>query len=126
MKSRHATAALVLLGGVLWLYRDVLSSLVRQWASDDNYSHGFLIIPIALYCAWERRDALARLEARPHVVGLLLVLASLVVFAIGTLAVGRVALGRLVLGSSRVRKLTVDDLEVKRLRVGELKISERM
>ena len=101
--SRHATAALVLLGGVLYLYRDVLSSLVRQWASDDNYSHGFLIIPIALYCAWERRDALARLEARPHVVGLLLVLASLVVFAIGTLAaelfLARISLVGVVVGA---------------------------
>ena len=103
MKSRHATAALVLLGGVLVLYRDVLSSLVRQWASDDNYSHGFLIIPIAVYCAWERRETLARLEPRPRLVGLLLVLVSLCVFAIGALAaelfLARISLVGVVVGA---------------------------
>ena len=101
--SRHATAALVLLGGVLWLYRDVLSSLVRQWASDDNYSHGFLIVPIALYCAWERRGTLARIEPRPHLAGLLVVLLSLGLFAVGTLAaelfLARISLVGVVVGA---------------------------
>ena len=76
----------MLLAAVLWLYRDVLWSLVRQWASDDNYSHGFLILPIAIYCAWERRDLLKRIDRRPHAAGLALVLFSLAVFAMGTLA----------------------------------------
>jgi exosortase len=84
--SRPWAAAIVLVAGVLWLYRDVLWSLVRQWVSDDNYSHGLLIIPIALYCAWERRDLLSRLERRPHLAGLVLVLLSLIVFAMGVLA----------------------------------------
>ncbi len=44
-----------------WLYRDVLAGLVNDWAHDDNYSHGFLIVPLARYFAWERRD---RLTAR--------------------------------------------------------------
>jgi exosortase len=87
--SRHATAAIVLLAGALWLYRDVLGSLVRQWASDDNYSHGFLIVPLAVYCAWERRDLLSRLERRPHVAGLAIVLLSMVVFAMGVLGAER-------------------------------------
>jgi len=75
-----------MLAAVLWLYRDVLRSLVHQWASDDNYSHGFLILPIAIYCAWERRDLLRRIEPRPHAGGLALVLLSLATFAMGALA----------------------------------------
>ena len=86
VKGRHAAAAAVLAAGVLWLYAGVLSSLVRQWAGDDNYSHGFLIVPIALYCAWERRDVLRRTERRPHAAGLVIVLISLIVFAMGVLA----------------------------------------
>ena len=58
--NRHAATALVCLAAVVWLYSDVLSSLVRQWASDDNYSHGFFIIPLAIYCARERRELLRR------------------------------------------------------------------
>jgi exosortase len=87
--GKHAATAIILVVGVLWLYRDVMSSLVRQWASDDNYSHGFLIIPTALYCAWERRDLLSRLTPRPHVIGFVLVLLSLLVFAMGVLAAER-------------------------------------
>jgi exosortase len=86
VKGKHTAAAVfLLLAGVLWLYRDVLQSLVRQWASDDNYSHGFLIVPVALYCAWEQRDRLQRAERRPSLLGVLLVLASLAVFALGVL-----------------------------------------
>jgi exosortase len=84
--SRHAAAGGVLVAAVLWLYRDVLWSLVHQWASDDNYSHGFLILPIAIYCAWERRDLLRRIDRRPHAGGLGLVLFSLGIFAMGALA----------------------------------------
>ena len=84
--NRHAAAALVSVSAVVWLYRDVLSSLVRQWASDDNYSHGFFIIPLALFFAWERRHLLSRAEPRPHGAGLLLILVSLMLFAGGVLA----------------------------------------
>jgi exosortase len=83
---RHAWAAAGILAGVLWVYGGVLSSLVRQWASDDNYSHGFLILPLALYCAWERRDALARATVRPDPLGLLVIVSSLAVFGAGVLA----------------------------------------
>jgi exosortase len=85
--NRHATTALVCVAAVVWLYSDTLSSLVRQRASDDKYSHGFLIIPLALYFAWERRQQLASAESRPHWAGLAVVIASLLVFAAGVLSV---------------------------------------
>ena len=67
------------------MYAGVLSSLVRQWSSDDNYSHGFLVVPLALYFAWERREALATAPVRPGVLGALLILGSLAVWAAGIL-----------------------------------------
>src|SRR5262245_40585450 len=84
--KRHTTTALACLAAIVWLYRDVLSSLVRQWASDDNYSHGFFIVPLAIYFGWERRTQLARAAVNPHVSGLLLLLLSLAVFTAGQLA----------------------------------------
>ena len=68
----------------LVLYRDVLVKLVRDWSVDENYSHGFLIVPMALYLAWERRAQLVG-PSRPSVLGLAVVLGSLAVLAAGTL-----------------------------------------
>ena len=84
--TRSRTAALLIVIGAAVVYSGVVSSLVRQWASDDNYSHGFLIIPLALYCAWERRQALQQAQVRSSATGLVVLCASLLVFAAGRLA----------------------------------------
>jgi exosortase len=76
---------LVAVAAGAWLYHDVLASLVSDWANDDNYSHGFLIVPLAIYFAWERRDRLAGLPVAPSASGLLVVLASLAVLVVGIL-----------------------------------------
>src|ERR1700730_56955 len=68
-----------------FLYRHVVVKLVHDWATDGNYSHGFLIVPISLYLAWERREALARAPRAPSIVGLGIVLASLAVLTAGVL-----------------------------------------
>jgi exosortase len=67
------------------VYANVIVKLVRDWSTDDNYSHGFLIVPIALYLAWERRDSVLALPLAPSLSGLLVVLASLAVLGAGTL-----------------------------------------
>lgn len=67
------------------LYRSVIVKLVSDWATDDNYSHGFLIVPIALYLAWERREKVTQLPLQPSLLGLLVVLASVGVLAAGVL-----------------------------------------
>ena len=56
--------ALVLVAAFAFLYRDVIAKLVSDWGTDDNYSHGFLIVPVALYFAWERRGRLLAACAR--------------------------------------------------------------
>ena len=85
MKYRSTVTAVVLTAAVLWVYRSTLSSLVRQWASDDNYSHGFFVVPLALYFAWERRDALRRASVRAGAGGAFLLAFSLVVWMAGLL-----------------------------------------
>lgn len=67
------------------LYRGVIVKLVNDWATDDNYSHGFLIVPIALFLAWERRRTLMAIPLKPSLLGLLIVLGSICVLAAGTL-----------------------------------------
>jgi exosortase len=94
-------AAVVVSG--LWLYFDVLTDLVSDWANDDNYSHGFLIVPLALYFAWERRDRLTAAAVQPSVVGLVVVLGSLASLVAGVLGaeffVARVSLLGLIAGA---------------------------
>ena len=79
--------AVVILASFALLYRNVIVKLVRDWATDDNYSHGFLIVPIALFLAWERRDKVLSLPLRPSFLGLVGVLGSVAVLAAGTLGV---------------------------------------
>lgn len=78
-----SVAALLASAGLL--YAGVLLDLVRDWANDDNYSHGFLIVPIAAYLVWERRDALRRAPRAPSVVGLVAVVLGLLLLVAGTL-----------------------------------------
>jgi exosortase len=65
------------------LYRHVFAKLMHDWWYDDNYSHGFLIIPIAMYLAWERRHRLASIVSKPSLTGLLVVAGSLMVLLAG-------------------------------------------
>jgi exosortase len=65
------------------VYALTLTSLALQWASDDDFSHGFFVVPIAAYFAWERRAAFMNAPARPAVLGLVLTAASLLTFIAG-------------------------------------------
>lgn len=68
----------------VWLFAGVATGLVSDWAHDDNYSHGFLIVPMAAYFAWERRHRLAG-TTRPSWLGLGAVVCSLAMLVAGIL-----------------------------------------
>jgi exosortase len=65
-------------------YGPVLAGLWRDWLSDDNYAHGLLVVPIALYFAWLRRERLAALPLQPSAAGGLFVLGGLALLLVGT------------------------------------------
>jgi exosortase len=81
--SSSLVAALVLAGVVVWLYADVAPPLVRQWANDGDYSHGFFVLPLALFFAWERRHALFTAERRPSILGVAVLAFGLLCFVAG-------------------------------------------
>ena len=83
-KDQLAALALVL-GALLLTYWNVLVSLVGAWYTDDNYSHGFFIVPLAAYFAWERRAILSATPMRPSAFGLVVVGGSLVLLIGGLL-----------------------------------------
>lgn len=67
------------------LFHEVIAKLVQDWATDDNYSHGFLIVPISLYLAWERRDRLLRAPLAPSSLGLIVLVGGIVLLVAGVL-----------------------------------------
>jgi exosortase len=63
-----------------------LVSMIETWWSIPDYSHGFFVLPIALYLAWSRRETLP-VRSRPAVlVGLVVLVISLAASLFGTLA----------------------------------------
>ena len=83
--KRPWIAAALVLAGFALLYRQVIVKLVMDWYNDDNYSHGFLIVPLALYFVWERREKLQKIPVARSGLGLIFVLGSVVVLIAGIL-----------------------------------------
>ena len=88
MQSRYKLliAITFLVASFAVLFRSVAALLVHHWYTDDNYSHGFLIVPLALYLVWERRASLAQITPVPALVsGGIMVLGSVLVLVAGLL-----------------------------------------
>ena len=83
MSRRKVAAIAAVVVSIAALYTPTLTSLARQWASDDDFSHGFFVVPLAAYFIWERRAAFASAPAKPSLFGLLLTALSLGVFIAG-------------------------------------------
>jgi exosortase len=68
-----ALAAALLALTFLWTYWPTIVELVRTWNRDPDYSHGFLVVPIALYILWARRGSFPGVANHLAWAGLLLI-----------------------------------------------------
>lgn len=68
----------------LLLFGGTIAELVRDWARDPDYGHGFLLLPLACYLAF--RSRLRENPAPSRVGGLALLVTSVLVFWLGTIA----------------------------------------
>jgi exosortase A len=50
---------------LLLLYRETTMSMVDIWSRSDTFAHGFLILPIAIWLVWTRRELLAAVQPEP-------------------------------------------------------------
>lgn len=69
------TAGGLILAGVaaiLWLTWDNVTSMVSIWNRNSAYNHCWMVLPIALFLAWERRYRLAGLPLQPFWPGIVL------------------------------------------------------
>lgn len=79
-------AALALLMAVLatlGLNFNVVRFTVHIWASNETYTHGFLITPISAWLIWRKRGILARMSPAPELRGLIIILFLNLVWQLG-------------------------------------------
>ncbi len=46
-------------------YLPVVIHLVEQWSTDEDVGHGFFVIPVAAFIAWQRREQILALHYQP-------------------------------------------------------------
>ncbi|MBW2495421.1 MAG: exosortase/archaeosortase family protein [Deltaproteobacteria bacterium] len=71
----------------LGIFGPILYYMVQHWRAVEDYSHGFLVAPLALYFAWERRRDLQRAVIRPSWWGVLPLALGSLALMIGRLGV---------------------------------------
>lgn len=76
-------AALVVLFGVYW---STWISIVDLWAHSATFTHGYLIVPVALWLAWRKRARLATMVPMPDARGLILLLGLTFIWAFAEVA----------------------------------------
>ncbi len=64
----------------IYLYHNVIADMVKDWMTDDNYSHGFMIPLISGFLIWENREKLAKAPISPSNFGAFLLLGGLAFF----------------------------------------------
>ena len=85
LRPANLVSILLPLAALVGLYFPVLTSLVHDWSTNDNYSHGFFIPLISGYMVYALREELGRIAVRPANWGFIVLLAGL-----GQLYVARV------------------------------------
>lgn len=83
---RRLAPGLLLMAGVLLLFRDTAQAMVAIWIRSETFAHAFLVPPIVVWLVWRRRDELARLQPRPAPWVLLPMAAVCLLWLLGELA----------------------------------------
>ena len=66
-------------------YHHAVDTLISDWNTDPNFSHGFLIPFISIYMVWYKKNELRLMEPRPSSWGLLFIFAGMGTHFIGTI-----------------------------------------
>ncbi len=74
--------------GVLfvWVFYPVIKELMLAWNESEEYSHGFLIVPVSLWIIWMKRDQLKNSPFIPWTGGLAIIIIALVFHVLGSYA----------------------------------------
>ncbi len=78
-------AGVAIVAAFIWSYWPVLVELVGAWSREPDYSHGYLVIPVALCMLWTRRSQWPGFSASLAWSGLVLLCFAAVVRLAGSL-----------------------------------------
>ena len=70
-------AGLIATAAVVWAYWSTLTDVAERWATDPQYSHGFLVPLFSGYLLWSRRRSLTAADVRPSWWGVGIVLVGI-------------------------------------------------
>jgi exosortase len=82
---RSHLAALAFLLSTTALYARVIVKLLSDWWADPDYSHAFLVVPLATFLVWQRRADLIRAERSGSAFGFVIVCGALLLLLVGSL-----------------------------------------
>jgi exosortase len=88
-RRRLLIPLMALLAWLALLYAPIVGRLIAEWWDDPNYSHGFLVPVFAGYLIWQRRGALAALQAPGNWLGLPVLLGGLAMLVLGEIGAER-------------------------------------
>jgi exosortase len=77
----------IILFALLWLYLPFLKSLILDWGTNDDYSHGYFIPFLSAYFIYTLRDELRKIAVKPSNIGLAVLfigLGQLIIAKIGS------------------------------------------
>lgn len=83
LSAKQLTGTVLVVAALGLVFGQVFVRLVEDWIVDGNYSHGFLIIPIAAYFAWERRARLTAAPIQPSWFGLVVLAGGIAILLAG-------------------------------------------
>src|ERR1041385_922176 len=102
MRPRQAIAYAVVGVGLVALLWPIMAHAIDVWSTDEEFTYGFLIPPMAAALLWWRRSALRNAIGEGRQTGLIIValavLAMLVSRRIGINALGGIAVTPLLIG----------------------------
>ena len=91
VRRAYAATGLLVVSAVA-VFAPILWYMVEHWRLVPDYSHGFLVAPLAAYFAWERRRKLQRTPVEPSWWGLAPLALGAAALAVGRLGVELMAM----------------------------------
>nr|WP_086939957.1 exosortase A [Thaumasiovibrio occultus] len=86
---RHKLLFILLAAGLLfswgWFYQDSLAHMVTVWSNSKTYEHCFLVLPIALWLAYQQRDEVLTSQIQPSPLFASFIVAPALLWIVGKL-----------------------------------------
>jgi len=83
LENRYKIGVLSIL--IVLLFAPVILKLINVWMNQEDYSHGFFVIPIAIFIVWAKRDKLLDLSIKPLWIGFPIVVGGVFAYLVSFL-----------------------------------------